>query len=101
MKHPELNKLQLKAAAVVVDSVAVVVVTIVVAEEAAVVAEAVVASAVPAKTSGFQRPNSAVSSSTDTSPLSKRSTLTPSQSRRHPLLIISSSSNKANFLMKL
>jgi serine acetyltransferase len=99
VKHPELNKLQLKA--VVVDSVAVVVVTIVVAEVAAVAAKAVVASAVPAKTSGFQRPNSAVSLSTDTSLPSRRSTLTPSQSRRLPLLIISSSFNRVNFLMKL
>jgi hypothetical protein len=65
-----------------------------------VAVEVVVASVAPAKTTGFQRPSSAVSSSTDTLLLLRKSTLTQSPSRRHPLLTNSSRIPRRTFLTK-
>jgi hypothetical protein len=93
--------LPLKAVVAVAVSAVVATVVVVVDAVATVVAvEVVVALAVPARTSGFLRPSSVVSSSTDTSLLLRKSTLTQSPSRRHPSLTSSSRSQRRTFLTK-
>ena len=86
MKHPDNREAKAAVAVVAAEEAEVVIVAV-----AVVVAASAADPAVPvAKTSGFPKPSSDVSSSTDTLTHSRRSTLTPSPSRRHQLLMHSS-----------